>query len=154
MKIKFQPVNNYLFISKNIQFSPTHNQLWVHACILKSWDFMCCHDPPRSWSNLQAYPTCSPTSRTLSSVIRTSRSDPDRIPAFPTMNSIAHSILKLRMKWTPSLIHPNKSTSGELTVHVSHAIHPSRTPRSRLIPSTSQNPMDLVLQAQPSPTQA
>jgi len=30
------------------------------------------------------------------------------------MNSLAHSILKLSMRWTPSLIHPNESTSGEL----------------------------------------
>ena len=109
---------------------------------------MCFHDPHRSWSNLQAYPACSPASRTPSPVIRTLHSDPGRIPAFPTMNSPAHSIPKLSMKWTPSLIHPNKSTSGELTIHVPHAVHTSETPRSRLIPSTFQNPMDLVLQAQ------
>jgi len=37
-----------------------------------------------------------------------------RILAFPTMNSHVHSIPKLSMKWTPSLIPPNKGTSGEL----------------------------------------
>ena len=36
------------------------------------------------------------------------------IPALPTMNSLAHSIPKWSMNWTPSLIHPNKGTSGEL----------------------------------------
>jgi len=109
---------------------------------------MCFHDPPRSWSNLQAYPACSLATRTPSLVIRTPRSNPDHIPDFPTINSLAHSIPKLSMKWTPLLIHANKSTSGELTVHVPHTVHTSRTPRSRLIPSTSRNPMDLVLQAQ------
>jgi len=64
----------------------------------KSWDFLCFHDPPRSWSNLQAYPAYSPASRTPSPIIRTPRSDPPRIPAFPTMNSLAHSILKLSMR--------------------------------------------------------
>jgi len=71
----------------------------------KSWDFMCFHDPPRSWSNLQAYPARSPASRTPSPVIRTPRSDPDthiRLSYYELprsqlsqveheMNSLAHS---------------------------------------------------------------
>ena len=109
---------------------------------------MCFHDPPRSWSNLQTYPSYSPASRTPSPVIRTPRSDPDHIPAFPTMNSPAHSIPKLSMKWTPSLIHPNKGTSGEL--NCSHSACGPPITSSSFATQTKHipNPKDLFLQAQ------
>jgi len=62
---------------------------------------MCFHDPPRSWSNLQAYPACSLTSRTFSSAHPNSLLRPGH--AYPPF-----------LLWTPSLTHPNESTSGEL----------------------------------------
>jgi len=71
-----------------------------------------------------------------------------RIPAFPTMNSLAHSIIKLSMKWTPSLTHPNKSTFGELNRSRS-ACGPSNM-NSSLVTHKAHLiwPMDLVRQAQ------
>jgi len=56
------------------------------------------------------------------------------IPAFPTMNSLAHSIPKLSMKWTPSLIHPNKGTFGELN-HSRSACGPPDTNSSLMPPA-------------------
>ena len=71
----------------------------------KSWDFLCFHDPSRSWSNLQACPARNPASRTPLPVIQTPRSDPDtrtRLSYYELprsyhsqveheMNSLAHS---------------------------------------------------------------
>ena len=64
------------------------------------------------------------------------------------MNSLAHSIPKLSMKWTPSLIHPNKGTFGEL--NCSHSACDPPITNYSLIP----NPKDLVLQVQTPPTHA
>jgi len=74
-----------------------------------------------------------------------------RIPAFPTMNSLAHSILKLSMRWTPSPTHPNESTSGELNRSRSACGPPITnslfTTQAKHIP----DPKDLVLQVQTHP---
>jgi len=74
-----------------------------------------------------------------------------RIPAFPTMNSLAHSILKLSMRWTPSPTHPNESTSGELNRSCSACGRPimnsSFATQAKHIP----DPKDLVLQVQTHP---
>ena len=76
------------------------------------------------------------------------------IPAFPTMNSLAHSILKLSMWWTPSLSHPNKSTSGELSR--SHSAYGPPIMNSSFVTQAKHipNPMDLVLQVQTPQTYA
>jgi len=64
------------------------------------------------------------------------------------MNSLAHSILKLSMRWTPSLTHPNDSTSGER--NCSHSAwgppitNSSLSTQAKHIP----DPKDLVLQVQ------
>jgi len=116
----------------------------------KSCDFLCFHDPPGSWSNLQVYPARSPASRTPSPIIWTPRSDRTRTPAFPTMNSLAHSILKLSMRWTPSLTHSNKSTSGELNRSRSACGPPITNSLLATQAKHIPDPMDLILQAQTS----
>jgi len=54
-----------------------------------------------------------------------------RIPTFPTMNSLAHSILEFEHDMN-SLAHSSQTRVPlvNTSVHIPHAIHPSRTPRS------------------------
>jgi len=101
----------------------------------KSWDFLCFHDPPRSWSNLQAYPARSPTSRTPSLVIRTPRSDSD-----PHTHLSYYELLRLLIL--------NKSTSGELNRSHSACGPPITSSSLATHAKHIPDPMDLVLQAQ------
>ena len=70
------------------------------------------------------------------------------------MNSLAHSILKLSMRWTPSLTHPSESTFGELKCSRS-ACSPYITNYSLATPAKHiPDPKDLVLQVQTPQTHA
>jgi len=120
----------------------------------KSWDFLCFHDPPCSWSPLQAYPARSPTSQTPSPVIQTPRSDPDPHTRLSYYELLAHSILKLSMRWTPSLTHPKQEYLGELNRSCSACGPPITNSLLATQAKHIPDPMDLVLQAQSSQTHA
>ena len=71
-----------------------------------------------------------------------------RIPVFPTMNSLAHSILNSSMRWTPLLTRLKRSNSSELNRSRSACDPPITNFQLATQAKHIPDPMDLILQAQ------